>query len=246
MISDDFYGSHPLKFVYGLINWFIARARKPQLTSLIGLGINPRTDAVRQPPNTREGRFLCPPRRVSLHFWHTPAFVNRSRYFTSRPDLLSRVGGAAAVDPAQERTEMPIPTAALTTAAQRALANPAATRMLASGIQRAATTGGRAGGGTGGGHNAAASAATMAPLAAAALPSLMSAASAHGAGGNKDDRNATGNAHSPSSGIGFGRVAAAAQAFSGPGTAHGTSAASPPAKAANSGRLVPQKVSKAM
>ena len=135
----------------------------------------------------------------------------------------------------------PIPTAALTTAAQRALANPAATRMLASGIQRAATTGGRAGSAGGGNAAAAASAASMAPLAAAALPSLMSAASAHGAGGNRDDRNV--NAPPPpSSGIGFGRVAAAAQAFSGSGTAPGAPA-SPPAKAANPNKLVPQKVS---
>jgi len=215
----------------------------------------PRTDAVRQPPNTREECLLCPSRRVSLPpttprcqplnlSGHTPAFIDRSRYFASRPDLLSRVGGAAAVGSAQERTEtQPIPTAALTTAAQRALANPAATRMLASGIQRAATTGSRAGGG-GGGHHGAADAAAMAPLAAAALPSLLSAASAHDAGGHKAGRSV--NAPPPSTGVGFGRVAAAAQAFSGSGTApgHGTSASPPPAKAANPSKLVPQKVSK--
>lgn len=137
----------------------------------------------------------------------------------------------------------PIPTAALTTAAQRALANPATTRMLASGIQRAATTGGQAGGGAGG-QQGAASAAAMAPLAAAALPSLVSAASAHGAGGDKIDRNVS--APPPSTGVGIGRVAAAAQAFSGPGTAsgHGTSASAQPAKPANPGKLVPQRVSK--
>lgn len=119
--------------------------------------------------------------------------------------------------------------AALTTAAQRAMANPAASRMLAAGIQRAATTGtSRAGGGHG--HTAVA----VAPLAMAALPSLVGTASGarnNSAAGNHDGHNV--NANAPSAGFGAGRVAAAAQAFS---------SSSP--KPANSNKLVPQKVSR--
>jgi len=209
-------------------------------------------------------RIICPPRakatvdqinrtrnqpREQMPFANLPThekdafFALLDEYFASRPDLLSRAGGAAAIGSTQERMgTQPIPTAALTTAAQRALANPAATRMLASGIQRAATTGSRAGGGTGG-HQGAASAAAMAPFAAAALPSLVSAASAHDAGGTKHDRNVSAPPPSTGAGVGFGRVAAAAQAFSGSGTAsgHGTSASPAPAKPANPSKLVAQK-----
>jgi len=113
---------------------------------------------------------------------------------------------------------------AVSAAAQRALANPAASRMLTKGIQRAATTGGGAHG-----HAAAA----VAPLAVASLPSLIGQASASprnnsAAAGN--GRNA--NANAPSAGLGPGRVAAAAQAFSSP---------KPAANPSNPNRLVPQK-----
>jgi len=141
----------------------------------------------------------------------------------------------------------------MTTAAQRALANPAATRKLAMGIQRAATSTGGAGAGavgSAGNRNAAASAASMAPFAAAALPSLARAAatssSAHRDGvqvGNDEHHGA----NAPSAGVSVGRVAAAAQAFSGaappPTPASASSAATAPSKPATPGRLVPQKVS---
>lgn len=85
MISDDFYGSHPSNDQLA----HHAGKRKPQLTSLIGLGINPRTDAVRQPPNTREGCLLCPPRRVSLPFWSHIRLRQSSQvlYLEARPSL---------------------------------------------------------------------------------------------------------------------------------------------------------------
>jgi hypothetical protein len=121
--------------------------------------------------------------------------------------------------------------AALTTTAQRAMANPAASRMLAAGIQRAATTGtGRAGGGHA--HTAVA----VAPLAMTALPSLVGAASSarnNNAAGNNDGHDANANANAPSAGVGVGRVAAAAQAFS---------SSSPKPANSNTGKLVPQKV----
>ncbi len=138
----------------------------------------------------------------------------------------------------------------MTTAAQRALANPAATRKLAMGIQRAATSTGSGGAvGSAGNRNAAASAVSMAPFAAAALPSLASAAassSAHrdGAQVGNDEHH---GANAPSAGVSVGRVAAAAQAFSAaappPTPASASSAATAPSKPATPGRLVPQKVS---
>lgn len=208
-----------------------------QLESRCRSPISPRTRRMpSSPSSTSESVFETPPmsNRALTH-----VFVARSRYFTSRPDLLSRVSGAAGQEYPETQSTAPSPSllppgasaAALTTAAQRTLANPAASRMLAAGIQRAATTGtghGRAGGGLGHGHTAAA----VAPLAMAALPSLVGPASGarnNGAAGNYDGHNA--NPNPPSAGVGVGRVAAAAQAFS---------SSSP--KPANSNRLVPQKV----
>ena len=136
----------------------------------------------------------------------------------------------------------------MTTAAPRALANPAATRKLAMGIQRAAgpTVG------SAGNRNGAASVASMAPFAAAALPSLASAAASSSSSSAHRDGAQVGNdeyhgANAPSAGLGVGRVAAAAQAFSGGGApptpASASSAATAPSKPATPGRLVPQKVS---
>jgi hypothetical protein len=164
---------------------------------------------------------------------HT-ASVARPRYFTSRPDLLSRVGGSSPGQEYQE-TQPTAPSAvalppAVSAAAQRALANPTASRMLTTGIQRAATTGG-------GVHGHAAAA--VAPLAVASLPSLIGQTSSAGprnnsAAAGNGDRNA--NANGPSAGLGAGRVAAAAQAFSSP---------KPAANPSNPNKPVAQKVSSA-
>ncbi|KAF8263428.1 hypothetical protein EI94DRAFT_1740915 [Lactarius quietus] len=63
-------------------------------------------------------------------------FALLDEYFTSRPDLLARAGGTTS---SSDNAEMqsPIPAAAAFSAAQRALANPATSRALASGFQRA-------------------------------------------------------------------------------------------------------------
>ncbi|KAH9978242.1 hypothetical protein BGW80DRAFT_1456320 [Lactifluus volemus] len=58
-------------------------------------------------------------------------------YFASRPDLLSRVGGGQS--PATSIEGVP-QAAVIATAAQRALANPAASRALATGFQRASNS----------------------------------------------------------------------------------------------------------
>jgi hypothetical protein len=117
---------------------------------------------------------------------------------------------------------------AVSAAAQRALANPTTSRMLTSGIQRAATTSGGVRG-----HAAAAAA----PMAVASLPSLLGQSSSAGprnqnAAAGNGDRNA--NANAPSAGLGAGRVAAAAQAFSSP---------KPAANPSNPNKPVVQKVS---
>lgn len=144
-----------------------------------------------------------------------------TRYFTSRPDLLSRVGGAD-TETQSPPGSVPIPGAAIT-AAQRALANPATSRVLAAGLQRTASsnTGGSSG------HPSTAAVAT----AASSLSSL-SLSSAHNAPvDNANDRAPT---------VNVGRVAAAAHAFSSTAPAPASAAHK---RADSSGGLVPQKVS---
>lgn len=144
---------------------------------------------------------------------------------------------------------MVVPAAAIT-AAQRALTNPATSRFLATGLQRASTAAGNgnsasAGAGASGANANAvtispAQAAAAASVAAAALPSLVSVASAsssHLAQGSQPGENGRENVQ----GVNVGRVAAAAQAFS----AAPPKAANMPAhgthKRTESGRLVAQK-----
>jgi hypothetical protein len=64
---------------------------------------------------------------------------SRARYFASRPDLLTRMGATEGPATTTERveTQSTLPTAAIATAAQHALANPTATRALAGGLLRA-------------------------------------------------------------------------------------------------------------
>ncbi|KAH9037621.1 SH3-domain-containing protein [Lactarius pseudohatsudake] len=142
-------------------------------------------------------------------------FALLDEYFTSRPDLLARVGGAG------EGAEMQIPAApaaaAAFTAAQRALANPATSRALTAGIQRAG------------------SAVSGNVSSTGSPPPIVPSRSASSAATDND----------PAPSINFGRVAAAAQAFSaaaGP-TPPPPRAANPPAhrQAESSSGLVPQK-----
>ncbi|KAI0250517.1 hypothetical protein BJV78DRAFT_1283134 [Lactifluus subvellereus] len=192
-------------------------------------------------------------------------------YFASRPELLTRVGGSSEI-PATERTEtQPLPqlspaaAAAIATTAQRALANPATSRALAGGFQRAssslsgntasATT-------TPNAMNAdhAAAVATTAqralanPAASRALAAGFQRASSSLAGtGNTASAAAAPNApnadHAASSpAVSVGRVAAAAQAFSGAPSAtpspprRGNPLAPAPAvQRADLGGLAPQK-----
>ncbi|KAI9507184.1 SH3-domain-containing protein [Russula earlei] len=129
-------------------------------------------------------------------------FALLDEYFMSRPDLLSRVGGAGD----SERPEMQptpgaspaVPVAAIT-AAQRALTSPTTSRLLTAGLQRTSTNN------TDRSVNPAV-AASAASLAAAALPSLVSSSSSHPPQNAVDNENV--------STVGVGRVAAAAQAFS--------------------------------
>ncbi|KAH9995187.1 hypothetical protein BJV74DRAFT_338578 [Russula compacta] len=152
-------------------------------------------------------------------------FALLDEYFTSRPDLLSRVGGAAGnserADTETQSTpgSVPIPGAAIT-AAQRALANPATSRVLAAGLQRAASSN------TGGsGHPSTAS------VAAAATAASSLSSSAHNAPvENANDRAPT---------VNVGRVAAAAQAFS--STSPAPASAAHKRADSSSGGLAPQK-----
>ncbi|KAI0269437.1 hypothetical protein BC834DRAFT_866249 [Gloeopeniophorella convolvens] len=89
-------------------------------------------------------------------------FALLDEYFASRPDILPRAGGGPG---AHGAAPPQVPQAAVA-AAQRAFANPAATRALAAGFQRAATSAGAP----------ASVAALAAPSFAAAAPSLAAAA----------------------------------------------------------------------
>ncbi len=111
------------------------------------------------------------------------------RYFTSRPDLLARVGSAGGpFEGAETQSSIPAAPAAAAafTAAQRALANPATSRAFATGIQRA--------GSAVSGH----ASSTGSP------PPVAPSRSASSTAVDND----------PAPPINFGRVAAAAQAFS--------------------------------
>ncbi|KAH8999557.1 SH3-domain-containing protein [Lactarius akahatsu] len=142
-------------------------------------------------------------------------FALLDEYFTSRPDLLARVGGAG--EGAEMQSSIPAAPAAAAafTTAQRALANPATSRALTAGIQRAGS--------------AVSASSTGSP------PPIVPSRSASSAATDND----------PAPSINFGRVAAAAQAFSavaGP-TPPPPRAANPPAhrQAESSSGLVPQK-----
>lgn len=176
--------------------------------------------------------------------WHPPmilGFLARSRYFTSRPDLLSRVpvGGAGASE--MQGVSPAVPPAAIT-AAQRALTNPATSRFLASGLQRASAANANANSVNADGSRSApvsispAAAASAASVAAAALPSLVSSASS-------SSRSPAENERENAQGLNVGRVAAAAQAFSASPSPGGANSSAPGAhKRTDSGRLVAQKV----
>ncbi|KAI9466572.1 SH3-domain-containing protein [Lactarius psammicola] len=147
-------------------------------------------------------------------------FALLDEYFASRPDLLSHVGGAGGPTSAFDAgTQSSIPAApaaaAAFTAAQRALANPATSRALAAGIQRAGS--------------AVSASSTGSP------PPVAQSRSASSAAADND----------PAPSINFGRVAAAAQAFSAAGapTPPPPRAANPPAHkhAEPSTSLVQQK-----
>ena len=88
----------------------------------------------------------APDNRLSHYLWDATAVRGPSfsyRYFTSRPELLSRVGGAGVSKRSGVDTQAEPPpaaaAAAITAAAQRAMiANPTATsRLIATGINRA-------------------------------------------------------------------------------------------------------------
>jgi len=143
-------------------------------------------------------------------------FALLDEYFASRPDLLARGGPTSASEGAEMQSSIPAAPAAAAafTAAQRALANPATSRALATGIQRAGS---------------AVSGNLSSTASPPPVPPSRSASSA-----------AVDNDSAPP--INFGRVAAAAQAFS--------AVAVPPPRAANppthkqtdsSSGLVPQK-----
>ncbi|KAN0140158.1 SH3 domain containing protein [Lactarius tabidus] len=146
-------------------------------------------------------------------------FALLDEYFTSRPDLLARVGGTS--DSAAD-IQSPIPAAAAFTAAQRALANPATQQAAQRALANPATSRALAAGFQRAGNAALASSTTSPPP---APPSRSSSSTA-----------VDSDAAAPA--INFGRVAAAAQAFSGP-----PRAANPPThkQTESAGGLVPQK-----
>ena len=143
------------------------------------------------------------------------------RYFTSRPDLLTRGGLTSASEGAETQSSIPAAPAAAAafTAAQRALANPATSRAFAAGIQRAGN---------------AVSGNTSSTASPPPVPPSRSASSA-----------AVDNDSAPA--ISYGRVAAAAQAFSAAApTPPPPRAANPPTHkhTDSSTGLIPQKVRK--
>jgi hypothetical protein len=161
------------------------------------------------------------------------------RYFTSRPDLLSRVGGAGTGTAANEPPSAHASGTAMTAAAQRAItANPAAaSRLLAAGLNHANNGSGK----NNNGHMAAAAqrAITKNPAATSRLlvAGINHANNSNPSGPGNSTTDAGNNDHAPP--FNPGRVAAAAHAFSGPPK----SSSSPPA-AQNTNKLTPQKVSR--
>lgn len=155
------------------------------------------------------------------------------RYFTSRPDLLSRIGGDAGA------ASEPTSGSAITAAAQRAITkNPAAaSRFLAAGINHASSSNGASTG-----NNAAITAAAQRAITKnpAATSRLLVAGINHANNSGSGNSNTAAGNDDLASAYNPGRVAAAAHAFSGP-----PKSTSPPVaqKGPDANKLVPQKVS---